>query len=281
MGLEKNIISRSFDHIFGSDFMFLQKEVFYKQSYYSTLNGNYNPKLTFNALMTVHLNPSPYTVLSIITPGNFVEIISLLGGFVTMTAKLIGWMLRSYQGFQFRKSSIKKLYYYSRTKKKGTPSKKYTEDDLKKSHATMVFTEGSDFHDRMIRSHSNFEKKEDESIASKEMIKNLHDIVYSKCVLSFGYTSFVNYYYKLTCLNLVSCCGRLGACLPRVTKSSMTARKYKRAKNAHKKITEEMDLLQIIKTLRKARFLIESQMTTQQQQLIDYFKEYSLETNTI
>ena len=61
----------------------------------------------------------------------------------------------------------------------------------------------------------------------------------------------------------------------------MTARKYSRANNAYKKIAEETDLLEIIKTLRKARLIINWRMTQKQQQLVNYFKEYSLETPTI
>ena len=61
----------------------------------------------------------------------------------------------------------------------------------------------------------------------------------------------------------------------------MTARKYSRANNAYKKIAEETDLLEIVKTLRRARLIINWRMTWKQQQLVDYFKEYSLETPTI
>jgi len=41
-----------------------------------------------------------------------------MGGFLTLITKITGWGLRNYQVFTFRKSGIKKLYYYSRTKKK-------------------------------------------------------------------------------------------------------------------------------------------------------------------
>lgn len=46
-------------------------------------------------------------------------------------------------------------------------------------------------------------------------------------------------------------------------------------------MAEEIDLISIIKTLRRARFLINQRMDWKQQQLVDYFKEYSLETPTI
>ena len=41
----------------------------------------------------------------------------------------------------------------------------------------------------------------------------------------------------------------------------MTARKYLRAKNAEAKMAEETDLITILKTLRSARFLINSKMS--------------------
>jgi hypothetical protein len=41
----------------------------------------------------------------------------------------------------------------------------------------------------------------------------------------------------------------------------MTARKYKRQMNANKKLLEELDLIEIVKTLRQARFLIDQTFT--------------------
>jgi hypothetical protein len=45
-----------------------------------------------------------------------------------------------------------------------------------------------------------------------------------------------------------------------------------------KKLTEELDIIHIIKTLRQSRFIIEKFMTMKQQNMIDFFREYSLET---
>lgn len=109
-------------------------------------------------------------------------------------------------------------------------------------------------------------------------------IMRSKAILSFGYKSFLNYYLKMSCFNTLRCCGRLFSCCScfKVTKhSSMTARKYKRQANAQLKMNQELDLLEIVKTLRQARFLIDNTMTEQQKQLVDYFKIYSLETPLI
>lgn len=61
----------------------------------------------------------------------------------------------------------------------------------------------------------------------------------------------------------------------------MIARKYERNKNASSKILEEIDLIHIVKTLRRSRFLNNYFMNAHQQQLIDYHKEYSLETKSI
>ena len=98
--------------------------------------------------------------------------------------------------------------------------------------------------------------------------KKLSDIMKSKTVLSFGYKSYLNYYYKMMIFNLFRCfsrCFNCTKCCREQKHSSMTARKYKRAQNAHKKISEELDLLQIVKTLRKARFMIDNSMTLKQQ----------------
>ena len=107
----------------------------------------------------------------------------------------------------------------------------------------------------------------------------------SKMVLSFGYKSYLNYFFKISVFNFFKFFGnmcRCGSCCKTQAKhSSMTARKYRRVQNANKKFVQEMDIIEIVKTLRKARFIIDNQMTSQQQQLIDYFKEYSLETASI
>ena len=54
-----------------------------------------------------------------------------MGGFITLITKLAGWILRSYQSFTFRKSAIKKLYYYSRTKMKCSSSVGQSDKDSK------------------------------------------------------------------------------------------------------------------------------------------------------
>lgn len=47
------------------------------------------------------------------------------------------------------------------------------------------------------------------------------------------------------------------------------------------KMSEEFDLLQIVKTLRQARLLIHNQLDSKQRQLVNYVKNYSLETKSI
>lgn len=51
--------------------------------------------------------------------------------------------------------------------------------------------------------------------------------------------------------------------------------------NAAFKMSEEFDLLQIVKTLRQARLLIHNQLDSKQRQLVNYVKNYSLETKSI
>lgn len=319
--------------MFGTDTLWTDTSTFYKQTTYQKMQQKYDNLDMYNSLYSIHLEASSTTIKSVVTPGNFIEILAIMGGFVSVMTKFIGWSLRNYQAFQFRKSSIKKLYFYSRTKKKeplgptANPStlvkkelkeKKKFEDEEKYSHKTLSISDGSDFNEKLIRSqtkgdeNANLEIPEQDNLYLKatpnsvlkdgremqrhtmkinQAIKQsqdqqLKDIVYSKTVLSFGYKSFLNYYYKLLCFNCISFIGNLCQCHDltnrcKVRKSSMTARKYKRAKNAQKKISEEIDLIEIVKTLRAARFIINSQMTPKQQQCIDYFKEYSLETPSI
>jgi hemerythrin superfamily protein len=128
--------------------------------------------------------------------------------------------------------------------------------------------------------------KEEEIRAEREAkrrerrLNDLLHIMKSKTVLSFGYKSFLNYYYKMSCFKTMQCFGWFCCCKCfKVNKhSSMTARKYKRQVNGQKKINSEFDIIEIVKTLRHARFLIDNAMTEKQKKLIDFFKCYSLET---
>lgn len=75
------------------------------------------------------------------TPNNFTEILAVLGGFVTLVTKFIGWGIKSYQIFQYRKSSVKKLYYYTRTKKKENVRRKTQVADGKSQSDTLEIPE--------------------------------------------------------------------------------------------------------------------------------------------
>ena len=81
-------------------------------------NAVYNTKNDYKGYLNIYFVQSPNIVTTHSTPNNFTEILAVLGGFVTLVTKIIGWGLNSYQIFQYRKSSVKKLYYYTRTKKK-------------------------------------------------------------------------------------------------------------------------------------------------------------------
>ena len=81
--------------------------------------------------------------------------------------------------------------------------------------------------------------------------KYLAEIIYAKSILSFGYRQYILYYYKRL----------IYKCFGQQNKTSMTSRKYQRAKNAEAKMAEEMDLITILKTLRSARFLIDFKMS--------------------
>lgn len=81
-------------------------------------------------------------------------IVSTLGGFLALTTKLIGWLIAGYQNFAFRKSGIKKLYYYSRTKSKNE-MEDGSEPDSRNSVNTIGFSGNSDFNSVRSRSDNN------------------------------------------------------------------------------------------------------------------------------
>jgi hypothetical protein len=123
--VEKNVVIRSEDHLFGTSFysdendMFnykTQKRVFYEVSTQSTFNsvgtGKDQSSGYFNSILT---QQATYVSMNAV-PQNFIDILSILGGFVTLVCTIIGWIIQSYQKFQFRKSSVKKMYFYTRTK---------------------------------------------------------------------------------------------------------------------------------------------------------------------
>jgi hypothetical protein len=75
----------------------------------------------------------------------------------------------------------------------------------------------------------------------------------SKAILSFGYFSYLKYYFKISFYHVIKFF--FGCCCKINKHSSMIARKYERNKNADSKILEEIDLINIVKTLRRSRFL--------------------------
>ena len=103
----------------------------------------------------------------------------------------------------------------------------------------------------------------------------------SKAILYFGYKGFLNYYTKMYIFNTLQFFSKCFPCCRSSKHSSMTARKFKRQNNARYKMSEEFDLIQIVKTLRQARLLIQNQLTDKQRQLVNFFKNYSLETKSI
>jgi len=50
----------------------------------------------YNSLYSIHLEASSTTIKSVVTPGNFIEILAIMGGFVSVMTKFIGWSLRNY-----------------------------------------------------------------------------------------------------------------------------------------------------------------------------------------
>lgn len=63
------------------------------------------------------------SIKDMIIPQNFMLVWSKVGGFLAITSKLLGQLVGSYANFAFKKSAIKKLYFYSRTRKKEGNSK--------------------------------------------------------------------------------------------------------------------------------------------------------------
>lgn len=118
--LQKNTIERSYDYMFGTNLLagLARLHTFYQQVDRQLFVSSYTKEYAFNALYVLRLQQAESTVKSSLVPQNLVGILSILGGFLAMLTRLTGFVLRSYQRFTFRKSGIKKLYYYSRTKQK-------------------------------------------------------------------------------------------------------------------------------------------------------------------
>ena len=189
------------------------------------------------------------------TPNNFTEILAVLGGFVTLVTKFIGWGIKSYQIFQYRKSSVKKLYYYTRTKKKETIRRRMTQ-----------FLDTDPSAPLKIPSHDATEKDD----KSEEHIL-LKAVILSKAILSYGYVKSFKIFMNSCCLTKAFVCLRKYFCCTKIRKSrkimahTRIQRMKTRAQNGQEKIVEELDLIQIVKTLRKARFLIDQSMDQKQQ----------------
>jgi len=120
VSIQKETIIQSKDVIFGSTNFNYGKTDLYKsvsKQVYNTKNKK-GVLDSSTSLYAVILNQAETSLVVQIVPDNFVDIVSISGGFITCLTVLIAWALASYQQFQYRKASIKKLYFYSRTKKK-------------------------------------------------------------------------------------------------------------------------------------------------------------------
>ena len=112
------------------------------------------------------------------------------------------------------------------------------------------------------------------------MDKNERNVLFektlrSKTVLSFGYLK----YYKLQCfayMKRLCCCCSLWK-----SRERNLLKLQNRNNNAKDKLSQEMDILNIVRDLRVSRFLNSLWLTPYQQQSVDYFKQYSLETKAI
>ena len=135
-------------------------------------NAVYNSKDKFKGYLNIYFTQSPNIVTTHSTPNNFTEILAVLGGFVTLVTKFIGWGIKSYQIFQYRKSSVKKLYYYTRTKKK----EQYTRSLFEKAKVN----------DTASVSPESKEKSLETSL--KKDFSLLNAVIMSKAILSFGYS---------------------------------------------------------------------------------------------
>ena len=235
--VQKNIVSKSNDYIFGTFsklFNSIEKHIFFRFSDWDQYSSQYKPKDPFRGYYNLYLYQEPAIKHIKAIPNNIVQIISIMGGFVTLLTKLISWAINSYQKFQYRKSSVKKLYYYTRTKNQKVVDKSSIPPDN-----SMTLTRRAQSEDYQM--------------------KMLRAVIDSKSVLSFGYSQYTKYFYKkmiTNCFVKTFC----KCCKPKKGQSTTTERNYIRGKNGIKKIKEETDLIQIVKTLRQARLLIESQM---------------------
>lgn len=147
---------RSNDILFGTAFMFTRKDNFYENSGKTLVNSRYDASRKFNGLYNISIRQAPTTIQSIVTPSNFFEVLSIMGGFATLLTKCIAWTLAGYQSFTFKKSSIKKLYYYSRTKKKADTEDQGSDSDPE-DNSSPIKIESKDLEKKLIKDE---EKKE-------------------------------------------------------------------------------------------------------------------------
>jgi hypothetical protein len=153
------------------------------------------------------MTQAPNVVTTNLIPQNFTEILAILGGFVTLVTKMIGWGIKSYQIFQYRKSSVKKLYYYTRTKKKESHRNKYLITDSS-GGASKKFTDPN----MSAESHPQIQKIE-ENQTHEDNFKILKTVILSKAILSYGYLqSFKIFVHQCFVNRTFKCCRRYLCC---------------------------------------------------------------------
>ena len=147
--LQKTTLGWSSDYFFGSSFWSRQTDTFYRLQDSVSTTGQYNQAIMSNGYLTLKFKQFGMNSDKRITPQNFIKLLSILGGFFFVLTNLTGFLLRNYQRFSYRKSVIKNLYYYSRTKKKvedrGSDRRRRERMASTVSDGTIQLSDGSDF----------------------------------------------------------------------------------------------------------------------------------------
>lgn len=207
------------------------------------------------------------------------------------------WALKTYVGFQFNKSAIKKLYSYSRIKQTKVKkddaddvvadiNKKDFQEDQENAGASSlnvdVDIEGlqdneDEIKDKVDEEDLNAEVAILESMPYDHKATLFGATVKSKQTLNFGYGAFSRMRYYQCIVDCCSCCTKKKDTAKARQKWNIANKNLRRNAIGRAKKAQEFDIINIVDQLRVSNFLASVYLKPYQQQLIKHFKNYSLD----
>eukprot|EP00347_Sterkiella_histriomuscorum_P010718 403375189 len=201
-----------------------------------------------------------------LTTSSITGLISSIGGFFSLINMLVGYSLYKFQCFRYEASLMKRLF--QQDKEEGERIDSQNPDDKDGIDPYDVH----DVNDPLRKTREMFSSKK---LSMRRFVNSIYDTknhIVSQIQATKKYYISIWHWYQF----YFQCC--LCCCKQRKTKLKVLNERYLRAKE---KLYYDIDILENIKVIRNARFLIQTHLKKYQRQLIKNFKVYNVDNKSI